>query len=124
MNDSIANMTKVFRKAPDKLREFYRNYVFGSMEATGPVINQYCTEKLARWLRDDYEYEDGGYAVWDLRSGNQDGDSDASALSDVDALGDGKFKVHYFDMGVARSCVVTCVISGDDILFDEVNASE
>lgn len=122
--DSIANVAKIFSKAPDKLREFYRNYVFGTMEATGSVIDQYCTEKLAQKLRDDYEYEGGGYAIWDFRSGNQDGDSDASALTDVEDLGDGKFKVHYFDMGVSSSCIVTCIVSGDDVLFDEIDTSE
>ncbi len=122
--DSIANVTKVFGKAPDKLREFYRNYVFGTMEATGSVIDQYCTEKLAQKLRDDYEYEGGGYAIWDFRSGNQDGDSDASALTDVEDLGEGKFKVSYFDMGTSRSCIISCIVSGDDVLFDEIDKSK
>ena len=71
-------------------------------------------------MREDYEYEGGGYAVWDFRSGSQDGDSDAQALTDVESLGDSKFKASYFDMGNVQSVILTVVLDGDKILFDEI----
>lgn len=121
--DSIANVTKVFGKAPDKIRDFYRNYVFGQKSATRSVINQYCSEKLAQKLR-EFEYEGGGTDLWEFRSGNQDGDSDGSTLTDVEDLGNGKYKVSFFDMGVASSCIISCIVSGDDVLFDEIDKSK
>ena len=67
-------------KTPEMIKEFYKKYVFDNMqereEVTDDVIKKYCTKKLAKKLADDYEYEGGGYAIWDFRSGAQDGDSD------------------------------------------------
>jgi hypothetical protein len=83
--------------------------------------DQYCTKKLAKKLSDDYEYEGGGYAVWDFRSGNQDGDSDVQEINSVEALGEGKYKVSYNDMGTKGSCIISVVVDGDNILFDEIS---
>lgn len=120
--DSIVNVTKVLSKASDKIREFYNNYVFGSNSATRSVVSQYCTEKLAQKLI-EYEFEGGDIDLWMFRSGNQDGDSDVSTLTDVEDLGNGKFKAQFFDMGAVGSRIITCVVSGDDVLFDEVDTS-
>ena len=104
-----------------RIKEFYNNYVFGTNEATDKVINKYCTKKLAKKLADDYEYEGGGYAIWDFRSGAQDGDSAVQEVNNVEALGDGKYKVSYNDMGTKGSCIITVVVDGDNILFDEIS---
>lgn len=115
------NAAEVDTKAIEKIQEFYKNYVFGNEEATDAVINKYCTKKLAKKLADDYEYEGGGYAVWDFRSGNQDGDSDVQEINSVEALGEGKYKVSYNDMGTKGSCIISVVVDGDNILFDELS---
>lgn len=115
------NAAEVDTKAIEKIQEFYKNYVFGNEEATDAVINKYCTKKLAKKLADDYEYEGGGYAVWDFRSGNQDGDSDVQEINSVEALGEAKYKVSYNDMGTKGSCIISVVVDGDNILFDEIS---
>ncbi len=97
------------------------NYVFGNKEATDEVINSYCTKRLAKKLADDYEYEGGGYAVWDFRSGAQDGDSDVQQVDSVKALGEGEYKVSYNDMGNKGSCVISVIVDGDHILFDNIS---
>lgn len=108
-------------QAIEKIQEFYKNYVFGNKEATDAVINKYCTKKLAKKLADDYEYEGGGYAIWDFRSDAQDGDSDVQKVNNVEALGEGKYKVSYNDMGTKGSCIISVVVDGDNILFDEIS---
>ena len=108
-------------KAIEKIQEFYKNYVFGHKEATDEVINSYCTKRLAKKLAYDYEYEGGGYAVWDFRSGAQDGDSDVQQVNSVEALGEGKYKVSYNDMGNKGSCVISVIADGDHMLFDNIN---
>ena len=108
-------------KAIERIQEFYKNYVFGNKEATDEVINSYCTKRLAKKLADDYEYEGGGYAVWDFRSGAQDGDSDVQQVDSVKALGEGEYKVSYNDMGNKGSCVISVVADGDHILFDDIS---
>lgn len=114
--------------AIDKIKEFYNNFVFGSKEATDDIINMYCTKKLAKKLTDDYEYEGNGYALWEFRSGKQDGDSDIQTIENVEALGEGKYKVWYNDMGTKGTCVISVSIrteglkyvDSEDILFDEI----
>ena len=115
------NAAELDAKAIEKIQKFYKDYVFGQEEATDEVINSYCTKKLAKKLADDYEYEGGGYAVWDFRSGAQDGDSDVQKVNNVEALGEGKYKVSYNDMGTKGSCIISVVVDGDNILFDEIS---
>ena len=115
------NAAELDAKAIEKIQKFYKDYVFGQEEATDEVINSYWTKKLAKKLADDYEYEGGGYAVWDFRSGAQDGDSDVQKVNNVEALGEGKYKVSYNDMGTKGSCIISVVVDGDNILFDEIS---
>ena len=102
-------------KVIQKIKEFYSNYVFGNKPLTGPIVNRYCTKKLAKKLADDYEYEGGGYAVWDFASGSQD--PDETKVLKVVPLGNGKYKV-VMDANV--TVVLSVVASGGKILFDDV----
>ena len=117
----VDNAAEIDAQTIEKIQEFYKTYVFGNNEATDAVINKYCTKKLAKKLADDYEYEGGGYAIWDFRSDAQDGDSDVQEVSNVEALGESKYKVSYNDMGVKGSCVISVVVEDDNILFDEIS---
>ena len=45
-------------KAIGLIQEFYKEYVFGTQAVTDAVINKYCTEKLARKLKDDCSLEE------------------------------------------------------------------
>ena len=77
-------------KAIEKIQTFYRNYIFGRQEATDSVIAQYCTKTLAQKLRDDYDNEfseGGGYAIWEFRSGAQDGE-DIQEVEKIENLGE------------------------------------
>lgn len=115
------NAEDIDAKAIEKIQEFYKNYVFGREEATDEVITKYCTKKLAKKLVDDYEYEEGGYAIWDFRSDAQDGPSDVQEVTAIESLGDGVYKVKYNDMGNKGSCKITIVVEGDNILFDKIS---
>ena len=112
-------------KTPEMIKEFYKKYVFDNMqnreEVTDAVINKYCTKKLAKKLADDFEYEGGGYAMWDFRSGEQDGDSDVQEVTKVESLGGGKFKVHFNDMGNKGTRILTVVLEDGNIRFDEIS---
>lgn len=116
-DQQATNDAKVF----EIIREFYKNYVFGKKETTDEVINKYCTQKLAKILAADYDYDDGGYAIWEFRSDNQDGDSDVQEVTNVEAMGNGVYKVSFNDMGTKGSCKISVVLEGEKILFDEIN---
>ena len=112
---------EVVDPAIELIDQFYKSYVFGDEETTEEVVKRYCTKKLAKKLADDYEYEGGGYAIWDFRSGAQDGDSDVQKVNSIVPLGEGRYKVNYNDMGIIGACTITVVVENGSILFDEIN---
>jgi hypothetical protein len=120
-DESANNQAKISSKAIEKIQEFYKKYVFGREEMTREVAYKYCTKSLAKKLADDYDYDGDGYAVWDFRSGAQDGDSDVQEVNDIEELADNMYKVTYNDMGHKGVCIITVVSEGDDILFNEID---
>ncbi len=108
-------------KVSEIINEFYANYVFGKKLVTDEVINKYCTKKMAKKLAADYDYDDGGYAIWEFRSDNQDGDSDVQEVTNIEAMGNGVYKVSFNDMGTKGSCKISVVIEGEKILINEIH---
>ena len=110
-------------KAIEKIQSFYTNYIFGNEFASDSVIARYCTKALAQKLRDDYdnEYSDGGgYAVWKFRSDAQDGEN-IREIEKIEPLGDGKYIVHYNDMGNKGTHTITTVQQNGEIYFDKLD---
>ena len=109
-------------KAIEKIQTFYRNYIFGRQEATESVIAQYCTKTLAQKLRDDYDNEfseGGGYAIWEFRSGAQDGE-DIQEVEKIENLGENRYLVHYNDMGNKGTLTISTIVENNEILFDKL----
>lgn len=109
-------------KAIEKIQTFYGNYIFGRQEATDSVIAQYCTKTLAQKLRDDYDNEfseGGGYAIWEFRSGAQDGE-DIQEVEKIENLGENRYLVHYNDMGNKGVLTISTVVENNEILFDKL----
>ena len=110
-------------KAIEKIQTFYSRHIFGDEFANDSVMAKYCTKELAQKLQDDYdnEYSDGGgYAVWKFRSGAQDGE-DIHEIEKIESLGDGKYIVHYNDMGNKGTHTITTVIQDGEIFFDKLD---
>lgn len=109
-------------KAIEKIQTFYENYIFGRQEATDSVFAHYCTKTLIQKLRDDYDNEfseGGGYAVWEFRSGAQDG-KNIHKVEKIESLGENRYLVHYNDMGNKGSLTIFTVIENNEILFDKI----
>ncbi len=115
VESQVDQQAAIDAKVSANIQEFYKNYVFGREELTDEAVNKYCTKRLAKKLADDYEYEGGGYAIWDFRSGDQDGDE--TKVLNVEALGDGKYKV-VMDGNSSRT--ISVIIDGDNVFFDEI----
>ena len=102
---------------------FYTNYIFGDEFANDSVIAKYCTKNLAQELSKAYddEFSDGGgYAVWKFRSDAQDGE-DIREIEKIEPLGDGKYTVHYNDMGNKGTHTITIVQQDGEIFFDKLD---
>ena len=110
-------------KVFEKIQMFYSKHIFGNEFANDSIIAQYCTKSLAQKLRDDYDSEfsdGGGYAVWKFRSNVQDGD-DIQEIEKIEPLGNGKYLVHYNDMGNKGSHTITIAIQDGDVFFDKLD---
>ncbi len=102
------------------IRTFYMTYVLGEGEFT-PVAKKYCSPKLLKKLKDDYDFEGDGYAIWDFRSGEQEG-AGASEVKSVKRVRDGLvYQVEMLDMGHPHTALLTLVkTASGDFLFDDV----
>ena len=110
-------------KAIAKIQTFYSKHIFGNEFANDSVIAKYCTKSLAQELSKAYdnEYSDGGgYAVWKFRSNAQDGE-DIREIEKIESLGEGKYIVHYNDMGNKGTHTITTVIQDGVIFFDKLD---
>lgn len=117
--DSIANVAKMIEEqAPVKIKEFYDKFVFGTTTLDDENIKEYCTEKLIKNLHDAYENIDN--AIMKFRNEGPIGNSDGQFLTDVERLGDGKFKACYIDWGVSQSAILTVVVEDGKVLMDEI----
>ncbi|MBR6181148.1 MAG: hypothetical protein IKQ77_08055 [Prevotella sp.] len=102
------------------IRKFYTTYVLGDAEFA-PVAKKYCSPKLLKKLKADYDFDDGGYAIWDFRSGQQDGNG-KSEVKSVKRVRDGLvYEVEMLDMGHPHTALVSLVkTEAGDFLFDDV----
>lgn len=87
------------------LQELYDKYVFGN-DGFGDFedIVEHFSPKILTQLRDEFEYDGGGYAVWLFRTGAQDGPEDKSEVTSISTKGDGWYTVFFSDMGIKGSC--------------------
>lgn len=110
-------------KAIEKIQTFYSRHIFGDEFANDSVIARYCTKELAQELSkayDDKFSDGGGYAVWKFRSDAQDG-KDIHEIEKIEPLGNGKYIVHYNDMGNKGAHTITTVIQDGEIFFDKLD---
>jgi hypothetical protein len=118
-----SSSNNVDTKAIEKIQTFYTNYIFGDEFANDSVIAKYCTKNLAQELSKAYDNEfsdGGGYAVWKFRSDAQDGE-DIREIEKIEPLGDGKYTVHYNDMGNKGTHTITIAQQDGEIFFDKLD---
>lgn len=94
-------------------QNLYNNYVFGNEDFAN--ISKNFAPDIVQKLKDDYDFDGEGYAVWELRSGNQDGDSDVCSVDSVVSEGNGWYKVWFTDMGTPGSHRFKLSRAGDAI---------
>ena len=120
---SCSDSENIDVKAIEKIQTFYSRHIFGDVFANDSVIEKYCTKELAQKLRKDYdsEYSDGGgYAVWKFRSNAQDGEN-IHEVEKIEPLGEGKYLVHYNDMGNKGTHIITIVQQNGEIFFNKLD---
>ena len=84
------------------------------------AVKKHCTAKLQKQLKDNYEYDGEGYAIWNFRTGMQDGPSDISKVTSVTALGNGLYKVNFIDMGIKGNRTLKIIDVNGTLKFDAI----
>lgn len=114
-------------KAIALIHEFYNKYVFAPYEyfAGGDesfkemTLNNYCTKKLMQGELYWTDYDEPFFCLNSFVNGSQDyGIGDR--VTDIEALGDGKYKVNYINLGNKGTLIIK-VVEDDGILkIDEI----
>ena len=119
--DSIdKDLQALEEQAPGRIKDFYLKYVYGGWEVSEGALRKYCTNRMVRKLRADYDYEGEGFAVWDFRAALDDGDFSVSSFQSVESRGDGVFRAHYKEFGKAGYCDVRMVMEDGKPMIDQI----
>ncbi len=83
-------------------------------------LRSHCTSKMLKKLASDYAAEYGNegeeaYAVWDFRTGAQDGDG-PSRIKSIKSLGDGWYRYDFLDMGNPGANKVHFIEDGSGVM--------
>ena len=104
------------------IRNFYDNYIFGNQDFD-PSGKKMCSQKMLNYLSSKYDFDcpdKACYALWCFRSGNQDGPSDISKVTEISPLDKGWYKVDFIDMGNSGSKYIKLITSDQKTEIDEL----
>ncbi len=73
-------------------------HVLNYTDQTPDFLKKHCTAEFLRQLREAYDMDGEGYAIWLMRSGAQDGDG-PSTVDTVNILSPDAVELEFTDMG-------------------------
>lgn len=115
-NIAIADSTAQVDATIAFITDFYNSKKFENEE----FLKAHCSAEVLKKLGDDYEYEGGGLASWDFRSGYQDGPSDRHEVISVEPLGDNWYQYSFYDMGIKGSHKIRVIQKDEDFVIDGI----
>ena len=115
-NDAIADSTARVDATIAFITDFYNSEKFENEE----FLKAHCSAEVLKKLADDYEYEGGGLASWDFRSGYQDGPSDRHEIISVESLNDNWYLYTFYDMGNKGSHKIRVIQKDEDFVIDGI----
>ncbi len=114
--DAIADSTAQVDATIAFITDFYNSKKFENEE----FLKAHCSAEVLKKLADDYEYEGGGLASWDFRSGYQDGPSDRHEIISVESLNDNWYLYTFYDMGNKGSHKIRVIQKDEDFVIDGI----
>lgn len=104
----------------DFITEMYENQMYYDED----FLEEHCTKKLLKYLKDNYEYDGEGYAGWLFRTSAQDGKPDAEPTPDevikVWSDGDGWYNYQFTDGGWSGENRVKCTVENGKVMMSEL----
>lgn len=119
--DSLEELAVFQAKAVEFIRGFYDEFVLGGGEVTAHVAESYFTPILEKSLSELYDYDGEGYAVWEFRTGAQDGPSKVSKVISIMPQNRHEYLVTYRDMGLTGQTLVTISEQKSQIQISKVS---
>ena len=101
------------------ITDFYNNSKYENDEFLKANCTPGMLKKLQKDYHDEYDDPDDALAVWEFRSGVQDG-TDQHGIISVKPLGDSWFRYDFYDMGVKAANKIRLVTKGGRIMIDDV----
>lgn len=119
VQDSIAKAkAEQDAKAKAIIRKFFE-MSYGFEETDENYLRNHCTDKMLSKLIDDYDYDGFGYAIWDFRTGAQEGDGPSKIVS-IKSLGGNWYRYDFLDMGFKGAKKVHFVYEDGDLMIDKL----
>lgn len=115
-NNAIADSTARVEATIAFITDFYNSKKFENED----FLKKYCSAEVLKKLADNYEYEGGGLASWDFRSGYQDGPSNRHEVISVEPLGDNWYQYSFYDMGIKGSHKIRVIQKDEDFVIDGI----
>ena len=120
-SETTANTAEADKVICSFIEDMYNNGLYENED----FLEKHCTEHLLQALREDYEYDGEGYAVWDFRTSAQDGkgsDNDTSKVISVEVLGDGWYAYEFYDAGWKGKNKVKASVVDGNVMMDAVES--
>lgn len=104
----------------DFITKMYENQEYNDYE----FLEKHCTERLLQHLRDEYEYDGGGYASWLFRTSAQDGKPGVENVRDqiisIAKNNKGEYLYQFFDGGWRGENKIIVYVEDGKVMIDEV----
>lgn len=97
------------------ITEMYNNSLYTDED----FLEEHCTPRMLQQLRDDYEYDGEGYAVWDFRSESDDGFSDENGVIGIEKI-DGRYFYEAKDSGYIFRNILSAFVRDGKVMFDGI----
>ncbi|MCR4603421.1 MAG: hypothetical protein K5683_07825 [Prevotella sp.] len=117
-NDSQNEVTD--QHAKDFIKDMYEHQRYNDYD----YLEKHCTTQMLKQLKDNYDYDGEGYAVWLFRTSGQDGNPDAaspeSKILDISRSdkGDGWYSYKFLDAGWRGENLIKLIEKGDGFMID------
>lgn len=121
-SNHYSDVDKINEKREQIIKELYTKYVFGDEEPDEENLKKYCTDKMIKYLRDHYDYEGEGIAIWCFR-GNCQTEILQAKITDIRILGGGFLRINYVNGSQGKDeffCDVCAVVENDKVLIDSI----
>ena len=104
----------------DFITDMYENSKYNEYD----FLEKHCTESLLKYLKDNYDYDGDGYAVWLFRTGGQDGkpgsENVRNKIVSITKDNQGWYHYKFIDAGWRGENKIKAYVENGKVMMDEL----